>query len=127
MEVWALEAYSAVYTLQEMLTIKSDDVTGRNKCYEAIIKWGKISIKGLPESFNLVTFLFKWLAQNIIPLHEDQIEKIHQERIAKITTLWLKGITGQDEIIEEKANDSKETTEEEKKEIMETIVEEMKE
>lgn len=38
MEVWALEAYSAVYTLQEMLTIKSDDVYGRNKCYDAIIK-----------------------------------------------------------------------------------------
>jgi DNA-directed RNA polymerase subunit beta len=38
MEVWALEAYSAVYTLQEMLTVKSDDITGRNKTYEAIIK-----------------------------------------------------------------------------------------
>ncbi len=38
MEVWALEAYSAVYTLQEMLTIKSDDVQGRNKSYEAIVK-----------------------------------------------------------------------------------------
>ncbi|MCR5412884.1 MAG: hypothetical protein K6E76_08125 [Patescibacteria group bacterium] len=44
MEVWALEAYSAVYTLQEMLTVKSDDVIGRNKMYEAIIKGQKVKI-----------------------------------------------------------------------------------
>jgi DNA-directed RNA polymerase subunit beta len=44
MEVWALEAHGAVYTLQEMLTIKSDDVIGRNKAYEAIIKGGKIKV-----------------------------------------------------------------------------------
>ena len=44
MEVWALEGYSAVHTLQEMLTIKSDDVTGRNKTYENVIKGGKLRI-----------------------------------------------------------------------------------
>ena len=59
MEVRALEAYSAVYTLQEMLTVKSDDVIGRNKLYESIIKGQKPKIGGLPESFNLLTYLFK--------------------------------------------------------------------
>lgn len=59
MEVWALEGYSAVYTLQEMLTIKSDDVQGRNRTYDSIIKGNKLKISGIPESFNLVTYLFK--------------------------------------------------------------------
>lgn len=59
MEVWALEGYSAVYTLQEMLTIKSDDVQGRNRTYDAVIKGNKLRISGIPESFNLVTYLFK--------------------------------------------------------------------
>ncbi len=124
MEVWALEAYSAVYTLQEMLTIKSDDVTGRNKTYEAIIKWGNIAIKGLPESFNLVTFLFKWLWQNIVPLREEQIDKIHEERIKKITTLWLKWITWE-ESFEEVKIDEKKGSNEDKAAMMETLVEEM--
>ncbi len=126
MEVWALEAYSAVYTLQEMLTIKSDDVTGRNKTYEAIIKWWSISIRGLPESFNLVTFLFKGLGQNIVPLREEQIEKIHEERIKKITTLGLKWITGE-ESFEEVKIDDKATASDDKAEMMESIVKEMKE
>ncbi len=77
MEVWALQAYSAVHTLQEMLTVKSDDVQGRNKTYEAIVKGGKIKVTGIPESFNLVTYLFKGLGQNIIPLQEEEMEKIH--------------------------------------------------
>ncbi len=128
MEVWALEAYSAVYTLQEMLTIKSDDVTWRNKTYEAIIKWGKISIKWLPESFNLVTFLFKGLGQNILPLHEEVIEKIHEDRIKKITTLGLKWITGE-ESFEEVKIDTKKWKEDtdEKQAMMDSLVVEMKE
>lgn len=92
MEVRALEAYSAVYTLQEMLTIKSDDVQGRNKSYEAIVKGGKIKFTGIPESFNLVMYLFKGLGQNIIPLSRESIETIHKERIQKIVDLGLKGI-----------------------------------
>ncbi|MCD6291709.1 MAG: DNA-directed RNA polymerase subunit beta [Anaerolineae bacterium] len=54
MEVWALEAYGAAYTLQEMLTVKSDDVTGRVKTYEAIVKGEPISPPGVPESFRVL-------------------------------------------------------------------------
>ncbi|MBN1998556.1 DNA-directed RNA polymerase subunit beta [candidate division KSB1 bacterium] len=54
MEVWALEAYGAAYTLQEILTVKSDDVRGRSKTYEAIVKGENIPEPGLPESFNVL-------------------------------------------------------------------------
>jgi len=92
MEVWALEAYSAVNTLQEMLTIKSDDVIGRNKAYEAIIKGEPIHVSGLPESFNLLVFELRGLAQNILFLNKENIEKIHEERMKKILDLNLKGV-----------------------------------
>ena len=54
MEVWALEAYGAAYTLQEMLTVKSDDVTGRSRMYEAIVKGQQKLTPGTPESFNVL-------------------------------------------------------------------------
>ena len=54
MEVWALEAYGAAHTLQELLTAKSDDVTGRSKIYEAIVKGDASFSPGLPESFNVL-------------------------------------------------------------------------
>ncbi len=54
MEVWALEAYGAAYTLQEILTVKSDDVTGRSKTYEAIVKGENLPDPGIPESFNVL-------------------------------------------------------------------------
>jgi DNA-directed RNA polymerase subunit beta len=54
MEVWALEAYGAAYTLQEMLTIKSDDVSGRIKAYETIIRGDNNFESGIPESFNVL-------------------------------------------------------------------------
>jgi DNA-directed RNA polymerase subunit beta len=54
MEVWALEAYGAAYTLQEMLTVKSDDVVGRTRMYEAIVKGDNLLEPGLPESFNVM-------------------------------------------------------------------------
>ena len=54
MEVWALEAYGAAYTLQEMLTVKSDDVSGRSKVYEAIVKGENPPEPGIPESFNVL-------------------------------------------------------------------------
>jgi len=89
MEVWALEAYSAVYTLQEMLTIKSDDVLWRNKTYESIIKWQKPKVLGLPESFNYLVYLMKWLCQDIVPLSEDKISEIHDQRIQKIINMII--------------------------------------
>ena len=54
MEVWALEAYGAAYTLQEMLTVKSDDVIGRAKTYESIVKGENLPTPGIPESFNVL-------------------------------------------------------------------------
>jgi DNA-directed RNA polymerase subunit beta len=54
MEVWALEAYGAAHTLQEILTVKSDDVTGRSKVYEAIVKGENLPTPGIPESFNVL-------------------------------------------------------------------------
>jgi DNA-directed RNA polymerase subunit beta len=54
MEVWALEAYGAAYTLQEMLTVKSDDVAGRSRMYEAIVKGQQKLVPGTPESFNVL-------------------------------------------------------------------------
>jgi len=54
MEVWALEAYGAAYTLQEMLTVKSDDVTGRTKMFENIVKGDHRMEPGMPESFNVL-------------------------------------------------------------------------
>ena len=54
MEVWALEAYGASYTLQEMLTVKSDDITGRTKVYENIVKGDHVIDAGMPESFNVL-------------------------------------------------------------------------
>src|SRR4030042_6601145 len=54
MEVWALEAYGTAYTLQELLTVKSDDVTGRTKIYESIVKGENVLSPGIPESFNVL-------------------------------------------------------------------------
>ena len=54
MEVWALEAYGAAYTLQEILTVKSDDVTGRVRTYEAIVKGHNVPQPGVPESFKVL-------------------------------------------------------------------------
>jgi len=65
MEVWALEAYGAAHTLQEILTIKSDDVTGRSKAYEAIIKGEKIKKLNVPEAFNVLVRELKGLALDV--------------------------------------------------------------
>jgi DNA-directed RNA polymerase subunit beta len=65
MEVWALEAYGAAYTLQEMLTVKSDDVAGRTRMYEAIVKGENVLEPGLPESFNVLVKEIRSLAIDI--------------------------------------------------------------
>jgi DNA-directed RNA polymerase subunit beta len=65
MEVWALEAYGAAYTLQEMLTTKSDDITGRTKIYEAIVKGENASEPGTPESFNVLVKELQSLGLNV--------------------------------------------------------------
>ena len=65
MEVWALEAYGAAYTLQEMLTVKSDDVAGRTKVYETIVKGDDKFESGVPESFNVLVNEIKSLGLDI--------------------------------------------------------------
>ena len=65
MEVWALEAYGAAYTLQEMLTVKSDDVAGRTKVYEAIVRGDDAFESGIPESFNVLVKEMRSLSLNV--------------------------------------------------------------
>ena len=71
MEVWALEAYGAAYTLQEILTVKSDDVTGRVKTYEAIVKGHNVPTPGVPESFKVLVKELQSLCLDIKILGED--------------------------------------------------------
>ncbi len=79
MEVWALEAYGASYTLQEILTVKSDDVVGRVKTYEAIIKGENIPEPGIPESFKVLLKEFQSLALDVRVLKDDMTEVEIQE------------------------------------------------
>ena len=71
MEVWALEAYGAAYTLQEMLTIKSDDTIGRVKAYEAIVKGENIARPGIPESFKVLLKEMQSLALDVNVISEE--------------------------------------------------------
>lgn len=71
MEVWALQAYGAAYTLQEMLTVKSDDVAGRTKVYEAIVKGDDTFEAGIPESFNVLVKEMRSLGLNVELTSED--------------------------------------------------------
>jgi DNA-directed RNA polymerase subunit beta len=71
MEVWALEAYGAAYTLQEILTVKSDDVSGRTKTYEAIVKGQNIPTPGVPESFKVLVKELQSLCLDIRVLDEE--------------------------------------------------------
>jgi len=73
MEVWALEAYGAAYTLQEMLTVKSDDVAGRTKVYEAIVRGDDTFEAGIPESFNVLVKEMRSLGLNV-ELRDDKVQ-----------------------------------------------------
>ena len=81
MEVWALEAYGASYTLQEILTVKSDDVVGRVKTYEAIIKGLNIPEPGIPESFKVLLKELQSLALDVKVLREDNTEVEMKENV----------------------------------------------
>ena len=74
MEVWALEAYGAAYTLQEILTVKSDDIVGRVKTYEAIVKGENIPEPGIPESFKVLIKEMQSLCLDVKVLTEDNEE-----------------------------------------------------
>ncbi len=74
MEVWALEAYGAAYTLQELLTVKSDDIVGRVKTYEAIVKGDNVPEPGVPESFKVLIKELQSLCLDVKVLSEDEEE-----------------------------------------------------
>ena len=80
MEVWALEAYGAAHTLQEILTIKSDDVPGRSKAYEAIIKGEPIRKVNIPESFNVLVRELKGLCMDVELLKEGEKVELPGEK-----------------------------------------------
>ena len=79
MEVWALEAYGAAYTLQEMLTVKSDDVAGRTKVYEAIVRGDDTFEAGIPESFNVLVKEMRSLGLNV-DLHNSKQQRTGPRR-----------------------------------------------
>lgn len=85
MEVWALEAYGAAYTLQELLTVKSDDVVGRVKTYEAIVKGENIPEPGVPESFKVLIKELQSLGLDVKVLSEDAQEILIRESDEDIT------------------------------------------
>ena len=85
MEVWALEAYGAAYTLQEILTVKSDDITGRTKAFEAIVKGENIPSPGIPESFKVLVKELQSLALDIRVLDEKG-EEIELSRLMEDDT-----------------------------------------
>ena len=87
MEVWALEAYGAAYILQEMLTIKSDNISGRNEIYSAIVKGTMDFNPGLPESFNVLIKEMKSLVLNMEMIKKEtpSEESLAQENIANIS------------------------------------------
>ena len=108
MEVWALEAYGAAYTLQEILTVKSDDVVGRVKTYEAIVKGENIPEPGVPESFKVLIKELQSLTLDIKILSEDnqEIEIREQDEdvveTAKELGLEIEGEKNEDEIMKNK-------------------------
>jgi DNA-directed RNA polymerase subunit beta len=107
MEVWALEAYGAAYTLQEILTVKSDDVVGRVKTYEAIVKGENIPEPGIPESFKVLIKEMQSLGLNVKVLSEMN-EEIEIKEAAE-----LEGISGLENLIDvETVTDEEEVLEE---------------
>ncbi len=99
MEVWALEAYGAAYTLQEILTVKSDDIVGRVKTYEAIVKGENIPEPGVPESFKVLLKELQSLALDIRVRREDQTEVEIKESIEDVDDLNVNidGFEGEDD------------------------------
>lgn len=93
MEVWALEAYGAAYTLQEILTVKSDDVVGRVQTYESIVKGRNVPDPGVPESFKVLIKELQSLGMDVKMLSSDKEEidlrALEEEEIEQEDTLNL--------------------------------------
>src|SRR5690606_15398073 len=104
MEVWALEAYGAAYTLQELLTVKSDDVVGRVKTYEAIVKGENVPEPGVPESFKVLIKELQSLGLDVRVLTEEAEEveiREEEEDISEMARELGIDIHGRDEESEE--------------------------
>ena len=104
MEVWALEAYGAAYTLQEILTVKSDDVVGRVKTYEAIVKGENIPEPGIPESFKVLMKEMQSLALDVRVLDDKGEELDLQESYEYETSQELENIMSSTSTSEEEVN-----------------------
>jgi DNA-directed RNA polymerase subunit beta len=99
MEVWALEAYGAAHTLQEMLTIKSDDVTGRSKAYEAIIRGEEIEKPSVPASFNVLVRELQGLGLSVdmINEHGEELSEENQKKVTKMEDIKPDLVDGNEE------------------------------
>jgi len=100
MEVWALEAYGAAHTLQEMLTVKSDDVTGRVKTYESIVKGQEIVEAGIPESFRVLVKELQslGLSVEVYNEHNERVQFGREETVEALPRLGLGGLGGFDSL-----------------------------
>jgi DNA-directed RNA polymerase beta subunit len=98
MEVWALEAYGAAYTLQEILTVKSDDIVGRVKTYEAIVKGGNIPEPGIPESFKVLIKELQSLGLDVKVLSEEDEEIELKEYVDLGTSSGLERMISTDKL-----------------------------
>ena len=106
MEVWALEAYGAAYTLQEILTVKSDDVVGRVKTYEAIVKGEEIPKPGIPESFRVMLKELQSLGLNIVVQDKEGNEvDIRQEYDDDDVTFEGNDMPGENVLLESELQD----------------------
>jgi DNA-directed RNA polymerase subunit beta len=101
MEVWALEAYGAAYTLQEILTVKSDDVVGRVKTYEAIVKGQNVPKAGVPESFKVLIKELQSLALDVKVLDADNNEIDLKQTFEEDEDIGLPFVPVSDEAFEE--------------------------
>lgn len=114
MEVWALEAYGAAYTLQEILTVKSDDVVGRVKTYEAIVKGENVPEPGIPESFKVLIKELQSLCLDVKMLSEDNQEiEIREEEEDINETAKELGLDLQIDVVKKKPDEDSESGEQE--------------
>ena len=123
MEVWALEAYGAAYTLQEILTVKSDDVIGRVKTYEAIVKGENIPAPGIPESFKVLIKELQSLGSDVT-LYSDQDEEIEIKENAEEGEVELEETFIPDGELAEMMAEENEETEEAEDEFYTNILDE---
>ena len=123
MEVWALEAYGAAHTLQEILTVKSDDVVGRVKTYESIVKGENIPEPGIPESFKVLIKELQALCLDVKVLNDDNEEVKLKEFVEDDVEELEVNIEGTEErIVSTPVNEPSLTTVEESNDELEEVV-----